>query len=83
VREVEIAGGDLVKHGSEQKEVLLTDQSNLHRLARAGKPLEMPGGIDASEPTSEYQDANRSCRHSFLDAADDHSCQPGAGSGSC
>src|SRR5262249_4159147 len=57
VRDVEVAGGDLVEHGCEEEEVLAIDEGDLEGGAAGERLLEAQGRVDAPEATPEDHDS--------------------------
>src|SRR5262249_40943587 len=55
--ELEVAGGHLVQHWGEEKEVVAGDERHLEVVTPGDDLLELEGGIDAAESTTEDEDA--------------------------
>jgi hypothetical protein len=56
VRDVDVAGRDLVKHRREEEEILTADQRDL--CGAAQEPLEMKRRIDATKAAAEHHDTS-------------------------
>jgi hypothetical protein len=59
VGEVDVTGGDLVEHRGEEKEIVPADEGDLHPGASTLQSFEVPGGVDAPEPSPEDEYADR------------------------
>jgi hypothetical protein len=60
---LQIAGGDLVQHRGEEKEVVARDQGDLEVGAPPQCALEAARGVDPAEPAAHDQHAFRCVRH--------------------
>ena len=56
VRDVEVAGGHLVEHRGEEKEVVAADQGDLDVRIPAQQPFEVHGGVHAAESAAEHHE---------------------------
>src|SRR5439155_10071745 len=56
--ELEVAGGHLVEHGREEEEVVARDERDLEGLPPREHLLQLEGGVDAAEPTTQDEDTS-------------------------
>ena len=55
VSDVEVAGGDLVKHRGKQKEIVAAHERDLDIWIRSEFPLQVNRGVDPTEPSAKHK----------------------------
>src|SRR4051812_45322610 len=65
VREVKVAGSDLVQHGGKEKEVLTIHERDLDIRILVQLPLEFEGRVEAAETSTQNENAML-CAHEIL-----------------